>query len=83
MRIAVTDRNALQSGHVSAAVLWALDQANHDSLKIRPVTFDERFGSAAVREAIMSGTDPASAMDRQRIPVARFLDNARRFFLYR
>lgn len=83
VRIAVTDRNALQSGHVSAAVLWALDQANHDSLKIRPVTFDERFGSAAVREAIMSGTDPASAMDRQRIPVARFLDNARRFFLYR
>ena len=83
VRIAVTDRNALQSGHVSAAVLWALDLANHDSLKLRPVTFDERFGSAAVREAIMSGTDPASAMDRQRIPVARFLDNARRFFLYR
>jgi hypothetical protein len=63
-------------------VLWALDRVNHDSLKIRPVTFDERFGSTAVREAIMSGADPGQAMDHQRIPVARFLDNARRFFLY-
>jgi uncharacterized protein YbbC (DUF1343 family) len=82
VRIAVTDRNAVQSGHVAAAVLWALDRVNHDSLKIRPVTFDERFGSTAVREAIMSGADPGQAMDHQRIPVARFLDNARRFFLY-
>lgn len=82
IRIAVTDRNAVQSGHVAAAVLWALDRVHHDSLKIRQLTFDERFGSAAMREAILAGTDPARAMDMQRVPVARFLDNARRYFLY-
>jgi uncharacterized protein YbbC (DUF1343 family) len=83
VRIAVRDRNAVQSGHVAAAVLWAIDRADHDSLKLRQPTFDERFGSSAVRQAILSGTDPMRAMDLQRAPVARFLDGARRFLLYR
>jgi uncharacterized protein YbbC (DUF1343 family) len=83
VRIAVPDRDAVQSGHVAAAILWALDRVNHDSLKLRPQTFDERFGSTAVRQAILAGADPAAAMDAQRLPVARFLDDARRFFLYR
>ena len=82
IRIAVPDRNAVQSGHVAAAILWAVDRANHDSLRLREPTFDERFGSAAVRQAILSGTDPGRAMDMQRVPVARFLDGARRYFLY-
>lgn len=82
VRIAVSDRNAIQSGHVAAAVLWALERANHDSLKLRPVTFDERFGNTSVRQAIVSGADPTQAMNAQRGPVAKFLDNARRFFLY-
>ena len=83
VRIAVPDRNAVQSGHLAAALLWAIDRANHDSLKLRQPTFDERFGSTAVRQAILAGTDPTQAMDRQRVPVARFLDDARRFLLYR
>ena len=83
VRIAVPDRNAVQSGHVAAAILWAIDRANHDSLRIRPLTFDERFGSTAVREAILAGGDPGRAMDAERAPVARFLEDARRYFLYR
>ena len=82
VRIAVDDRNAVQSGQVAAAVLWAIDRANHDSLKIRQSTFDERFGSAAVRHAILSGTDPSRAMDGQKAPVAQFLNEARKFWLY-
>ena len=82
VRIAVDDRNAVQSGQVAAAVLWAIDRANHDSLKIRVSTFDERFGSAAVRQAILSGTDPSRAMDGQKAPVAQFLNEARKFMLY-
>lgn len=82
VRIAVDDRNAVQSGQVAAAVLWAIDRANHDSLKIRQPTFDERFGSAAVRQAILSGTDPSRAMDGQKAPVAQFLNEARKFWLY-
>lgn len=82
VRIAVDDRNAVQSGQIAAAILWAIDRANHDSLKIRQPTFDERFGSTAVRQAILSGTDPQRAMDAQRGPVAQFVTEARRFWLY-
>ncbi|HTJ20887.1 MAG TPA: DUF1343 domain-containing protein [Gemmatimonadaceae bacterium] len=82
VRIAVDDRNAVQSGQIAAAVLWAIDRANHDSLKIRQPTFDERFGSTAVRQAILSGTDPQRAMEAQRGPVAQFLKETRRFWLY-
>jgi uncharacterized protein YbbC (DUF1343 family) len=82
VRIAVDDRNAVQSGQLAAAVLWAIDRANHDSLKIRQSTFDERFGSAAVRQAILSGADPGRAMDGQKAPVTQFLSEARKFWLY-
>jgi len=83
IRIAVTDRNAVQSGHVAAAILWALNRAHSDSLKIRDRVFDERFGSAAVREAIMRGADPDQAMASQRLPIEQFLAGSRRYLLYR
>jgi hypothetical protein len=68
---------------VSAAILWALVRAHPDSLKIRDRTFDERFGSTAVREAIVRGMDPDRAMELQRGPVERFEAAARRYLLYR
>ena len=83
VRIAVTDRNTVRSGHVAAAVLWALVRANADSLKIRDRTFDERFGSTAVREAIVRGEDPDRAMESQRRMVEQFLAGSRRYLLYR
>jgi len=58
--------------------LWALLQANRDSLVIRARAFDERFGSTAAREAIMSGADPDVVMQRQQAAVQTFLDRARR-----
>lgn len=82
IRIDVTDRDAVESGRISAAILWALNTAHHDSLKIATRTFDERFGSTAAREAILSGTDPDAALARQQPAVNAFLANARRFFLY-
>jgi len=83
IRIAVTDRNAVRSGHVAAAILWALVKAHPDSLKIRDRTFDERFGSSAVREAIVRGADPDQAMNSQRVPVEQFMAGSRRYILYR
>jgi len=44
--------------------------------------FDERFGSTAAREAIMSGADPDVVMQRQQAAVQTFLDRARRFRIY-
>lgn len=83
VRIDVTDRNAVRSGRLSAAILSAIAQSNRDSLRLRQPTFDERFGSRAVREAIMNGADPDRALDPQRAAVEAFESNARRFFLYR
>jgi uncharacterized protein YbbC (DUF1343 family) len=82
IRIDVTDRDRVQSGRVGAAILWALLQSNRDSLRISAKTFDERFGSTAIREAITNGTDPDVALRRHQPEVDAFMRNARRFFIY-
>jgi len=64
-------------------VLWALTRVHSDSLKIRDRAFDERFGSTAVREAIVRGADPDQAMESQRRMVDQFLAGSRRYLLYR
>jgi uncharacterized protein YbbC (DUF1343 family) len=83
VRVDVTDRDQVQSGRVSAAILWAILQTNRDSFRIATRAFDERFGSAAVREALFSGADPDVAFDAQRPHVEQFLRSAQRFRLYR
>lgn len=83
VRIDLADRNAVQSGRVSAAILWAILQANRDSLRITPRAFDERFGSTAIREAIVAGTDPDIALQRDRTAVEQFLVTARPYLIYR
>lgn len=83
VRIVVTDREAVESGRIAAALLWAIRSTAADSFRIRPSAFDERFGSTAVREAIGQGTDPDSALAPQRAAVADFVTRARRYYLYR
>jgi uncharacterized protein YbbC (DUF1343 family) len=83
IRIDVVDRNAVRSGHISAAILWALASLHRDSLRVTPRTFDERFGSTEAREAILRGVDPDTALARQQPLVGTFLSNAERFRLYR
>jgi uncharacterized protein YbbC (DUF1343 family) len=83
IRVDVVDRNAVASGHVAAAILWALTELHRDSLRVTPRTFDERFGSTAVREAIQRGADPDVALAQQQPAVDTFRKNAERFLLYR
>jgi uncharacterized protein YbbC (DUF1343 family) len=83
VHIDVTDRERVQSGRLSAAILWAIVQTNRDSLRISTRAFDERFGSRAIREAILAGTDPDMAFDSQRAAVEQFLRGAARFRIYR
>jgi uncharacterized protein YbbC (DUF1343 family) len=83
IRLVVTDRNAVRPGHVCASILWALFRTNRDSLRIHDVTFDERFGSSAMRTALMAGADPDRVVDADESGVRRFETSARRFFLYR
>jgi uncharacterized protein YbbC (DUF1343 family) len=83
VRIDVTDRNGVQAGRVSAAILSVLVREHRDSLKLSTRAFDERFGSRTAREAIMSGQDPDSALQRVQPAVDEFLRTAKRFQLYR
>ena len=82
VRVVVDDRDKVQSGHVGAAILWAVARVSGDSLRIGARAFDERFGSTAAREAILRGEDPDNVMDRQRAAVEQFLEHARQFRLY-
>jgi uncharacterized protein YbbC (DUF1343 family) len=83
VRIEVIDRDLVQPSRVGAAILWAINKLNGDSLVIRDRTFDERLGAASVREAILSGTDPDAVMDRQLARIVEFEREARKYHLYR
>jgi uncharacterized protein YbbC (DUF1343 family) len=83
VRVEVTDRDKVRSGRIGAAILWAIAASNRDSLRITALGFDERFGSTAAREAILSGTDPDVVMERAQPAVDAFLRDARRYLLYR
>ena len=79
----MTDRDLVQPGRLGAAILWALSRTQRDSLKITTKGFDERMGSARVREQILSGADPDAVMDRQLPGVVAFERDARKIYLYR
>jgi uncharacterized protein YbbC (DUF1343 family) len=81
--INVVDRNIVPSGRLSADILWAVQTANRDSLRIASRTFDERFGSTQIREAIQRGADPDVAIRQDSAAVRSFLDRMEQYRLYR
>jgi len=83
LRIEVTNRELVQPARVGAAILWGVTRLNSDSLRITERGFDQRMGSARVREAIRTGADPDAVMDRQLPAVVAFERDSRRFHLYR
>lgn len=83
VRIEVTDRDLVQPSRVGAAILWAINKLNRDSLVVRDRSFDERLGAASVRQAILSGTDPDAVMDRHLGRIVEFEREARKYHLYR
>ena len=82
VRIDLTNRGDVQSGQISAAILWAVSRVNRDSLRINARAFDERFGSTSAREAIVGGADPRAVVDGLQHAVADFSRAARRFLIY-
>ena len=83
VRIDLTDRNAMNTGLVAAAILSVVSRANNDSLRIAARTFDERFGSTRAREAIVGGADPRTVMGTTEGAVEAFSRAAARFLIYR
>jgi uncharacterized protein YbbC (DUF1343 family) len=83
VRIEVTDRDLVQPSRVGAALFWAINKLNHDSLVVRNLAFDERIGSSAVREALLTAHDPDAVMDRQLAATVAFEKDVRKYYLYR
>jgi uncharacterized protein YbbC (DUF1343 family) len=82
VHIQLTDRNAFEAGTVAAAILSVVHGLHPDSLRINNLTFDHRFGSTAVREAIMRGEDPLPLMAQERVKAAAFRERTKRFWIY-
>jgi uncharacterized protein YbbC (DUF1343 family) len=83
VKIVVTDRDRVNPARVGAALTWAIIQTSRDSLKIRDAAFDERFGAARVREALLRGDDPDSVMDQELPAIVAFRESIKPYLLYR
>ena len=83
VRIVVTDRNRVDVGRLGAAIVWALGRTSPESLRVMPRAFDLRWGSPAMREALLRGEDPDAVLTRDNAAVQRFRARARPYLLYR
>jgi hypothetical protein len=83
VRIVVIDRQRVRPGRIGAAVLWAIGRVNGDSLRLRDAVFDDRFGNARLRIALLRGEDPDSVMDTELPGVVAFRERSRRYLIYR
>lgn len=83
IRITVINRSAVQAARVGASLLWAIRKTAGDKLKIDNRAFDLRFGSPAVREALLRGDDPDVLIDREYRSAYAFRDRTRQYLIYK
>lgn len=82
IRFLVTNRTSMQPSRLGAALLWAIAKTSGENLKLNDRTFDLRFGSARIREALLRGEDPDAIIDRELRPAFDFRERTRRYLLY-
>lgn len=83
IRITVTNRSALQAARVGATLLWAIHKTAGDKLTINNRAFDLRFGSPALREALLRGEDPDGLIDREYKAAYEFRNATRQYLIYK
>jgi uncharacterized protein YbbC (DUF1343 family) len=83
VKIVVTDRNRVSAARLGAALAWAIMKTSPDSLKIHDATFDDRFGAARIREALLRGDDPDTVIDRELPAMVAFRESIKPYLLYR
>jgi len=83
IRITVFNRSALQAARVGATLLWAINKTAGPRLTIQNRAFDLRFGSPAVREALLRGEDPDVLIDREYRAAYAFRETTRQYLIYR
>lgn len=83
IKITVINRSSLQAARVGASLLWAINKTAGTRLTINQRAFDLRFGSPAVREALLRGDDPDVLIDREYKAAYAFRQATRQYLLYR
>ena len=83
VRIVVTDRNSAEPSRIAAALLWALARTTPDSLVFRVPRYDEHFGAARLREALVAGADPDSLMAAEQPAVEAWRANVEKYLIYK
>jgi uncharacterized protein YbbC (DUF1343 family) len=83
VKIVVTDRERANPSRIGAALLWAIASTSSDSLKVRDAAFDDRFGAARVREALLRGEDPDAVLDRELPAAVAFREAVKPYLIYR
>jgi len=83
VKIVVTDRNLAEPSRIAAALLWALARTTPDSLVFRVPRYDEHFGVARLREALVAGADPDSLMAAEQPAVDTWRAGVERYLIYR
>jgi uncharacterized protein YbbC (DUF1343 family) len=83
IKIVVINRSALQSARVGASLLWAINKTAGNRLTIENRGFDLRFGSPAVRQALLRGDDPDVLIDREYKAAYAFRDATRQYLIYK
>jgi len=83
IKIVVINRSALQSARVGASLLWAINKTAGNKLTIENRGFDLRFGSPAVRQALLRGDDPDVLIDREYKAAYAFRDATRQYLIYK
>ncbi len=82
VRVIVTDRERVNPARVGAAMLWAIAKTSPAELAFRLPRFDELFGAARLRDALVRGEDPDTVMDRELPSVALFREMVKPYLLY-
>lgn len=83
VKIIVTDRERANPSRIGAALFWAIARISGDSLRVRDAAFDDRFGAARVRAALLRGEDPDTVLDRELPAAIAFREAVRPYLLYR
>lgn len=82
VRIVVEDRDRVQVARVGTALLWAMQKAHPDSLRLTGRTVDLRLGTTAAREALVRGDDPDEVIDRAQPSIVAFQRRVKPYLLY-
>jgi uncharacterized protein YbbC (DUF1343 family) len=83
VRIILTDRDRLNTARLGAALLWAIIQANNDSVRIQARGFNQLYGTPGAREAFLAGADPDSMIDATLAPAVAFQIATKKYRIYK